>query len=80
MKGFSSDSKMLICIPAILEQSMNNKMVSKILVGMCTPDIYLDTCQIHEYLKPPDVKWRYGEDNKFKGLCRKCKKRKISLF
>ena len=31
----------LILIRAILEQPMNNKMVSKIKVGMSTTDIYL---------------------------------------
>ena len=31
----------LILIRAILEQSINNKMVSKILVGMSTTDMYL---------------------------------------
>ena len=31
----------LIIIPVILEQSINNKMVSKILVGMSTTDMYL---------------------------------------
>ena len=34
----------LIFIRAILEQSMNNKMVSKIKVGMSTTDMYLHQC------------------------------------
>ena len=33
---------MFILIRAILEQSINNKMVSKIEVGMSTTDMYLN--------------------------------------
>ena len=40
----------LILIRAILEQSINNKMVSKIKVGMSTTDMYLQYCQIHSHL------------------------------
>ena len=34
----------------ILEQSINNKMVNKIWVGMSTTDMYLHKCQIHSHL------------------------------
>ena len=40
----------LILIRAILEQSINNKMVSKISVGMSTTDVYLHKCQIYDHL------------------------------
>ena len=41
MYGFSSMRLLvLILIHAILKQSINNKMVSKIKVRMCTTDIY----------------------------------------
>ena len=48
----------LILIRAILEQSINNKMVSKILVGMSTTDMYLHLCQIHSHLYTADFEWR----------------------
>ena len=35
------ESLVLILIRAILEQSINNKMVGKISVGMSTTDMYL---------------------------------------
>ena len=41
MYGFSLVMLVLILVRAILEQSINNKMVSKIQVGMFTTDIYL---------------------------------------
>ena len=37
-------------IRTILEQSINNKIVSKIYVGMSTTDINLHLCQIHSHL------------------------------
>ena len=40
----------LILIRTILEQSINNKMVSKILVGMSTTDMDLHKCQIYCHL------------------------------
>ena len=40
----------LILIRAILEQSMNNKMVSNIYVGMSTTDIYLHWWKIYSHL------------------------------
>ena len=40
----------VICIPAIFDQSIDNKMVSKIYVGMCT--IYL---QFYMYAKFIDI-------------------------
>ena len=48
--GFSLVGLVLIVILAILEQSINNKMVSKIQVGMSTTDMYLHLCQIHSHL------------------------------
>ena len=41
---------LLILIRAILKQSINNKMVSKIWVGMSTTDMCLHQCQIYSHL------------------------------
>ena len=57
---------MLILIRAILEQSINNKMVSKIQVGMSTTDMYLHQCQIHSHFRVICKLWTLndgGEDS-----------------
>ena len=48
----------LILIRAMLEQPINNKMVSKILVEMSTTDMYLHLCQIHSHFYTADFEWR----------------------
>ena len=42
----------LILIRAILEQSINNKMVSKTYVGMCPTDMYLHNAKFIVICKP----------------------------
>ena len=40
----------VILIRATLEHLINNKMVSKIQVGMSATDMYLHLCQIYSHL------------------------------
>ena len=51
MDGFSLVRLLvLILIRAILEQSMNNNLVSKTKDGMSSTDIYLHLCKILSHL------------------------------